>query len=756
MVGSSKILTVSYGTFSCTLEGFDDSFGTMKAIAEYFRDLAADDRYFGAEPPVPDAQMLARIAEREVARRVEVQLDGKGVTLRTGDALPQPVAAVMQAAPELMPAPADAVVAPPSRPAMRQVISQPEPADLAPGAAPVMPPVAVAPLPPVQPMMTISAPRFVPAPPRVAPVQMTRPVVRQAEVPQAPVAVDRAPPFSIPAHPDADSVAAKLQRIRAVVGRGAVPVAPQEFAEDLGDVSAMPDAAGQSLPGTVTRLSLSEQWADLDDTADAVLDAANAPAEREMEFDMAAVTAALNTQETQSIAEFEAVGEPAPAPVRARVIRVRRADFDATATPVAFVEPVQDVAALDGENGFADLDDLSEMDGLSNLLALDGVAGDMAITDMPQPEAEDWLADGADIGDGTLPPDAEADLLEELAALEREAILTDDYQGFTATEAAEIDIETDMAEDADFLMANVLAASADEVAVTVLPQPEIDADDVAALFDLPPGDDAVFDFSALSDTDTPNEAGADVTPLRLGRDLLEREPEADAEAMDRIMSQTDAELNSPENSRRREAISQLKAAVAATQAARLLGEKSTDAETDDVESAFRDDLKQVVRPRRPMGEVSPDLRSERPRPAPLKLVASQRIDIPQPRPAPKSIMPVRPRRVSVQDDQELVVPAAPQQQVGSFAEFAARMGATELPDLLEAAAAYTSFVEGVEDFSRPQLMKKVQDMAAEDYSREDGLRSFGTLLRQGRIMKTSNGRFAVSEESRFNPERKSA
>ena len=746
MVGSSKILTVSYGTFSCTLEGFDDSFGTMKAIAEYFRDLAADDRYFGAEPPVPDAQMLARIAEREVARRVEARLDGTGVTLRTGDALPEPLAAVLQAAPDMAPAAvpqtaADAVTAPPPRPTMRQVISQTEPAELAPSVIPVMPPVAVAPLPPVQPMMASSAQAFVPAPPRVAPVQTTRPVVRPAELP---VAAEPAVPFVIPAHPDADSVAAKLQRIRAVVGRGAIAVSSQEFAEDLGEIVADPDDMTDLAPLMPLRQSLSESWSDLEWSPDTDLPAAvvqDLP-DAAPDFDMASVTAALAQPEPQAVdAANPAAGS---APIRARVIRVRRADHDAVPTPDFSPDTTLPEAALAVETPdeandetfeLPELDDAPDLDAISDLMALDGV--EVSADPLADIDALDGLTESAamDFGDGTLPPDAEAELMEELAALERDSMRDDTSFGTDDTAPDSLNTE----ETSPFLLANVLAATAESAdAATAQPDAEpATAKEELAGEDVPAGD-------------------TDVAPIRLGRDLLEREPEADAEAMERILSQTDAELNSPENSRRRQAISQLKAAVAATEAARLLGETTAESEPDDVESAFRDDLKQVVRPRRPVGDVSPDLRSERPRPAPLKLVASQRIDIPAPRPAPKSVMPVRPRRVAVQDDQDMEIKAVSRPKAGSFAEFAANMGATQLPDLLEAAAAYTSFVEGVEDFSRPQLMKKVQDMTEQDYSREDGLRSFGTLLRQGRIMKTANGRFVVNEESRFNPERKSA
>ena len=88
----------------------------------------------------------------------------------------------------------------------------------------------------------------------------------------------------------------------------------------------------------------------------------------------------------------------------------------------------------------------------------------------------------------------------------------------------------------------------------------------------------------------------------------------------------------------------------------------------------------------------------------------------------------------------------------SFNEFAERVGAVDLPDLLEAAASYLSFIEGRDQFTRPQLMIKARQALEEEFSREDGLRHFGRLLREGKLRKVASGHFTVSERINFRPE----
>ena len=103
MGNGNKVFTVSYGTFSCTLEGFTekgvfDSMGAMKAIAEYFRDLASDERYFAANASGLDANVISGLASRNSSQKVTARTHDTKVVLSpaqpepTGSSAPSPKA----------------------------------------------------------------------------------------------------------------------------------------------------------------------------------------------------------------------------------------------------------------------------------------------------------------------------------------------------------------------------------------------------------------------------------------------------------------------------------------------------------------------------------------------------------------------------------------------------------------------------------------------------------------------------------------
>ena len=664
MVESSKILTVSYGTFSCTLEGFDDSFGTMKAIAEYFRDLAQGDRYFGAEPPAPDAEMLTRIAEKEIARRVEARADESGIVLRATDADQAPAMPPVATPPSI-----EEVAA--AAPVVEEEIVEDAPAATADAEADVAEPEVGE---DVSPTLVTSSP----AAEDEADTEMD-----VAAPPASFADMEASKAAEVPAHPDADSVAAKLQRIRAVVGPDTSDKDDHALEGDLTeelnadsvqeDVAEIAENASEQTDNVFAEIA-----EDTTETEDVWATEPNQAADDQDDLEVAEVVETADAEDkVEEAAEAEtteeaAVVEDTPKQnFRARILRVAKkpavaeiADETAANTAASVRESI---AAQMGEDAIAEAEP---------------VADDVAQADV----VEETAVDPAPTG--TLSEADEAELMADLAEVERET---------------EVEVEAEAAIEME-------VASEEEVETEVEEAAEIEP--IA-------------------------EAGEPTTPS--GRDIL---PEADDAAMSRIMDEADEQLSEPAGSRRRSAIAQLKAAVAATEAARQLGDNGNDAAAK--ETAFRDDLNEAVRPRSASDLPRTQERTERPRPAPLKLVEAQRVD--EEDAATPQEPTVQPRRVAADN--------AANSDAGSFADFASDMGATELPDLLEAAAAYTAYVEGIEDFSRPQIMKKVQASASEEFSREDGLRSFGTLLRQGRISKVRNGRFQVSDQTRFKPEKK--
>ncbi|KEJ95828.1 hypothetical protein SAMN05444149_10558 [Pseudosulfitobacter pseudonitzschiae] len=711
MISNNKILTVSYGTFSCTLEGFDDSFHTMKAIAEYFRDLASDDRYFGAEPPQPDAEMLARIAEREIARRVEARMNEGRIFLSATapEAAPAEQAAPAAAAPVAPAAPKETEATPDVAPDMvpetdevqlqdDNTVADTQQGDdiddafdhakagdmlhTAPDAQAVE-----------EPLEDSAAEAF------FADATGDTAEADAEEDEQAAMAVaetvESTPRDRVIPH--ADSIAAKLERIRAVVS--------QADDEDLDDDYSEDEHAEELLSDAIHADENFEDDAFEDEDAQTAEDDALMNAMMAQDEDDAQ-DAARESTASEVIAEAAAEASAA-------------LDEDDTMT-VAEDEDDGDVAAilarLDGESPEEDAEDQV-------------MSGD-------DTDADDMnLFDDSDDGDDD---DEEIMIVEDEDSAEDAAAPAPRITRIVKVKRADLEAAIaqgnleEMADDEDDLSAPAATAKTSSLS---------EEDEDALLREL-----ADVEAGLIEDEADEDEAARAAHVARAAAAKLE--DAADDSDVARLMAKTDAEMGEPESARRRDAFAHLRAAVAAKNSDDgIVGDKLAE---DALEvRAYQTDLADVVKPRRPeLRGAGRDRRPDTQRPAPLKLVAEQRVDAVQPA---ALTTPVRPRRV-----EQPVAVVDTSSTTNSFAEFAEDMGAHELPDLLEAAAAYLAFVEERDQFSRPQLMTKVRQVIGTDFSREDGLRSFGQLLRAGKIEKIKGGRFAVSGDIGFRPDQRAA
>lgn len=656
MVNNNKILTVSYGTFSCTLEGFDDPFGAMKSIAEYFRGLAEQDRSFGAEPVAPDASVLHRIAERESLKQVDAEVEGKDIILRqSGEDLKDQTAAPSPIGDET-PATAD-----------------------------------------------------------------TQADERQDE---AGASHDL----------NEDDALSKLSRLRAAALDDAAN--SDEFLEDEHAAGASKSALTDlddldEFEELISNHALASDFArDEEPTSET----ADRDAKRQRVKDQIAMNDDATAPASGQVAASDLREE---APTGADLVADTNEDADRRDVAKDDTGQVSRVLRVKRKR---------RTDGQENVvISQTNTLASESIEDATEIDA-DATADAAQQKEAALTAEQEADLAAELAQAEAEFRAEIDAQA--RTESAANLSRAMIAPLPPLPLDDSLRVAVQEVSTKV-------ADDItSAHSQSAPQSELHHEIEALLST-MEAESRMDARRERRAQVFDDQEAARDDTALERILAETNTQMDDQDASRRRNSISHLKAAVQATRADKTPG--ASEFGEEEQKTPYRSDLAQAVKP--PSPEATVHKSPEPKRTSPLVLVSEQRINETEAEQDTSATASrdrlVRPRRVNVStsrkrpDGTEADPDAEPvctvTSDLNSFASFSSNIDQKDIEGYLRAAASFVSQSSGLSHFSRPQVVKLVTKLDVPGgISREDALRSFGRLLRAGDIIKVAQGCYSLT------------